>query len=114
MPNEEARVDVIGRTGPIGRVLVVPPFGPPLARAIGVEAHLPGGRLGFLLDHRLVRGAGVGRLDSRPTVGKATDVRMQALEYRAVAQPLGEGRLAPALITVRKRSRLRPTKSAGA
>ena len=107
VPNAEARVDAIDRAGTtIGRVLVVPPFGPPLVRAIADEAHLADGRFGFLLDHRLVREDGVGRVDSRPTAGKATDLRMQALEYRAVAQPLREGRSAPALITVRKQSEI--------
>jgi two-component system phosphate regulon sensor histidine kinase PhoR len=37
-------------------------------------------------------------------VGKATDIRMQGLEYRAVAQPVGERRTA--LITVRKQSEI--------
>ena len=74
--------------------------------AIDGEAHLPGGRLGFLLDQRLIREDGVGRVDSRPTTGKATDLRLQALEYRAVVLPLGERRGAPALITVRKRSEI--------
>ncbi|HXL43104.1 MAG TPA: ATP-binding protein [Gaiellaceae bacterium] len=102
----EARVDVIGRERTIGRVFVVPPFGRRLVRTIGDEADLPGGRLGFLLDHRLVRADGVGRIDSRPTAGKPADVRMQALEYRAVALPLREQRDAPVLITVRKRSEI--------
>jgi two-component system phosphate regulon sensor histidine kinase PhoR len=106
VPNEEARIAVIGHAGPIGRVLVVPPFGPPLAQAIRHEARLPGGRFGFLLDHRLVREDGVGHVDSRPPVGKAADIRIQALEYRAVAQPLEAGRKAPALITVRKHSEI--------
>jgi PAS domain S-box-containing protein len=102
----EARVDVIGRQGTIGRVFVVPPIGRPLVRTIADDAHLPDGRLGFLLDHRLVREDGVGRVDSRPRTGKAADLRVQALEYRAVALPLGEQPDAPALITVRKRSEI--------
>jgi two-component system, OmpR family, phosphate regulon sensor histidine kinase PhoR len=102
----EARVDVIGRQGTIGRVFVVPPFGRPLVRTIADEANLPDGRLGFLLDHRLVRENGVGRIDSRPRTGRAADLRVQRLEYRGVALPLGEQRDAPALITVRKRSEI--------
>jgi PAS domain S-box-containing protein len=102
----EARVDVIGRQGTIGRVFVVPPIGRPLVRTIADEANLPDGRLGFLLDHRLVRENGVGRIDSRPRTGRAADLRVQRLEYRGVALPLGEQRDAPALITVRKRSEI--------
>ena len=101
-----ARVDVIGSEGTIGRVLVVPPFGRPLVRAIADKAHLSRGRLGFLVDQRLIREDGVGRVDSRPTTGKATDLRLQALGYRAVVLPLGEQPGAPALITVRKRSEI--------
>jgi PAS domain S-box-containing protein len=102
----EARVDVIGhRERTIGRVLVVPPFGPGLVRAISADAGLPDGRLGFLLGHRLVREDGVERIDSLPT-GKPADVQVQEREYRAVAVPLREQRDAPALITVRKRSEI--------
>jgi two-component system, OmpR family, phosphate regulon sensor histidine kinase PhoR len=100
------RLDVIGRERTIGRVFVAPPFGQRLVRSIAREAHLPDGRLGFLLDHRLVLEDGAGRIDSRPRAGKPADVRTQALEYRAVALPLREGRVAPALITVRKRSEI--------
>jgi PAS domain S-box-containing protein len=102
----QARVDVIAPGGTIGRVFVVPPFGRPLVRTIAREAHLIRGRLGFLVDRRLVREDGVGRVDSRPSPGKAADLRMQALADRAVALPLGEGRGGPALITVRKRSEI--------
>ncbi len=102
----EARIDVIGRGRTIGRVVVVPPFDSRLVRTIANEARLPDGRLGFLLDHRLVREDGVGPVGSRPKAGKPADVRMQGLEYRAVAVPLGEQRDAPALITVRKRSEI--------
>jgi PAS domain S-box-containing protein len=102
----EARVDVIGRGRTIGRVFVAPPFGRRLVRSIAKEAHLPAGRLGFLVDHRLVREDGVGRVDSRPKAGKPADIRMQALEYRAVALSLGEHRDAAALIAVRKRSEI--------
>ena len=101
-----ARVDVIGGERTIGRVFVVPPFGRPLVRTIADEAGLSDGGLGFVVDHRLIREDGVGRVRSRPKAGKAADLRMQGLEYRAVALPLGEQRAAPALITVRKRSEI--------
>ena len=96
---------VVGRERTIGRVYVVPPFGPRLVRTIADKADLPDGRLGFVLGHGLIREGGVGRVDSRPTE-KPADVRMQALEYRAVALPLGDSRNAPALVTVRKRSEI--------
>ena len=102
--SRNGEIDVIAGKRTIGRVFVVPPFGPPLARDIGDEARLPGGRLGFLLGNRLVREDGIGRVDQLPTAGKATDVRMHGLEYRAVAQPVGERRTA--LITVRKQSEI--------
>ncbi len=102
--SQNGEIDVIAGRRTIGRVFVVPPFGPPLARDIGDEARLPGGRLGFLLGNRLVREDGIGRVDPLPTAGKATDVRMHGLEYRAVAQPIGERRTA--LITVRKQSEI--------
>ncbi len=102
--SQNGEIDVIAGKTTIGRVFVVPPFGPPLARDIGDEARLPGGRLGFLLGNRLVREDGIGRVDPLPTAGKATDVRMHGLEYRAVAQPIGERRTA--LITVRKQSEI--------
>jgi two-component system phosphate regulon sensor histidine kinase PhoR len=102
--SRNGEIDVIAGRRTIGRVFVVPPFGPPLARDIGDEARLPGGRLGFLLGNRLVREDGIGRVDPLPTAGKATDVRMHGLEYRAVAQPIGERRTA--LITVRKQSEI--------
>lgn len=102
----QERVDVIGhRDRTIGRVFVVPPFGPSLVRELAHDAGLSDGRLGLLLDHRLVRENGVERVDSLPT-GKPADVRAQAREYRAVAVPLREQRDAPALITVRKRSEI--------
>jgi PAS domain S-box-containing protein len=101
-----ARVDVIGREGTIGRVFVAAPFGPALARTVTDEAGLPDGRLGFVVDHRLVREDGVARVQSTPRTGKAADLRVQGLEYRAVALPLGEQRGAAALITVRKRSEI--------
>ena len=62
--------------------------------------------LASCVDQRLIREDGVGRVDSRPTTGKATDLRLQALGYRAVVLPLGEQPGAPALITVRKRSEI--------
>ena len=102
--SRNGEIDVIAGRRTIGRIFVVPPFGPPLARDIGDEARLPGGRLGFLLGNRLVREDGIGRVDQLPTAGKATDVRMHGLEYRAVAQPVGERRTA--LITVRKQSEI--------
>jgi two-component system phosphate regulon sensor histidine kinase PhoR len=102
--SRNGEIDVVAGRRTIGRVLVVPPFGPPLARDIGDEARLPGGRLGFLLGSRLVREDGIGRVDPLPTAGKATDIRMHGLEYRAVAQPVGERRTA--LITVRKQSEI--------
>jgi PAS domain S-box-containing protein len=103
----QERVDVIGHRGrTIGRVFVVPPFGPRLVGTIAEKAGLRSGRLGFLLDHRLVRENGVGRVDSPPKAARPVDVRMQATEYRAVAVPLrGQGDT-PALITVRKRSEI--------
>jgi two-component system phosphate regulon sensor histidine kinase PhoR len=102
----DARVDVIGRERTIGRVLVVPPFGRRLVRDISDEAGLPDGRLGFLLDNRLVREDGGGRVDSHPRSGEPADIRVEALDYRAVALPLGEQRGSPALITVRRQSEI--------
>jgi len=103
----DTRVEVIGRRErTIGRVLVVPPFGPRLAGRLSGKADLADGRLGFLLDRRLVREDGVGRVDSPPTGRKPADVRLRGLEYRAVAVPLGEQPDAPALITVRRRSEI--------
>ena len=104
---EVERIDVMGREGPIGSVFVViPPLPQRLARDIRTEKKLPEGRIGFLLDHRLIREDGVARVDTRPTAGGPTDVRGDALEYRAVALYLREGRAAPALITVRQRSEI--------
>ena len=101
-----ARVEVTDRGRTIGRVLVVPPFGRGLIRTISDPADVSAGRLGFLLGHRLVREDGSGRVDSRPRPRQPTDVRLQALGYRAVALPLGDRPDAPALITVRKRSEI--------
>jgi hypothetical protein len=47
--SRNGEIDVIAGRRTIGRIFVVPPFGPPLARDIGDEARLPRGRLGFLL-----------------------------------------------------------------
>jgi PAS domain S-box-containing protein len=103
----DAEFDVMGRGRTVGRVFVVAPFSRRLVRTISDEAgHLPIGRLGFLLGHRLVREDAVGRVVSRPEAQKPADVRMQGLEYRAVALPLREQRFPPALITVRKRSEI--------
>jgi two-component system, OmpR family, phosphate regulon sensor histidine kinase PhoR len=101
-----ARFDVVGRKGTIGRVLIVPPFGRRLVRDITDQRGLPAGRLGFLLDHRVVRAGGIERVDSRPEIGKPADVRIQTVGYRAVDQPLGDRPGAPAMITVRKRSEI--------
>ncbi len=101
----EASVNVIGRDRTIGRVLVVP-FGRRLVRIIVERTGLPESRLGLLLGHRLLREGGAGRVDSRPKPEKPADIRMQALEYRAVALSLGENRNATALVTVRKRSEI--------
>jgi PAS domain S-box-containing protein len=97
---------VVGRERTIGRVYVVPPFGPRLVRTIADKADLREGRLGFLLGHRLIREDGVRRVDSLPKAEKPADVRMQALEYRAVSVPLREQGATPALITVRKRAEI--------
>jgi PAS domain S-box-containing protein len=102
----EARVDVIGRERTIGRVFVVPPFGPRLVGAIADDARLANGRLGFLVDHRLVRENGTARVDSLPAAGKPGYVRMHGLEYRAISVPLREQQNVPALITVQKRSEI--------
>ncbi len=102
----EGQFDVMGRGRTIGRVLVVPPLDRLLVRTISRKAHLREGRLGFLLGRRLVRGNGVGRVGSRPKMGKPVDLRTQELDYRAVALLLREKRTAPALITVRKRSEI--------
>jgi PAS domain S-box-containing protein len=104
-----ASLDVIGRDGTIGRVYVVPPFGPRLVRTIADQAKPHDGRLGFLVGHQLVRANGVARIDSRPRTEKPVDVRMQALEYRAVALPLGDKPDGPLLITVRERSQIDAT-----
>ena len=100
----EARVDVVHRGRTIGRVFVVPPFGRRLIRTIGSEAGVPDGRLGLLVDDRLVRDGGTGSVVARPKAGKPADVQVQALSYRAVALPLGAQRGAPALVAVRERS----------
>ncbi len=102
----EARLSVIHRGRTIGRVFVVPPFGRRLIRTIAGEAGLPKGRLGLLVDHRLVREAGNGRIAARPQAGKPTGVQVEALDYRVVALPLGAKRDAPALVAVRKRSEI--------
>ena len=105
-PDVEARFSVVHRGRTIGRVLVVPPFGRRLIRTIAGQAGLPEGRLGLLVDHRLVRERGIGRVAARPTAEKPTDLQVQALEYRAVALPLGAQRAAPALVAVRQRSEI--------
>jgi PAS domain S-box-containing protein len=102
--NVEARLNVVHRGRTIGRVFVVPRLDRRLIRTIAREAGLPDSRLGLLVDHRLVREAGAGRVAARPEAGKPADVRVQALEYRAVALALGPQRAAPALVAVRKRS----------
>jgi two-component system phosphate regulon sensor histidine kinase PhoR len=102
----EAQFDVIGRDRTIGRVLVVPPFGPSLVRAIAENAHLPDGRLGLLVGHRLIREDGVGQVNSQPESRTPVDLRTQALEYRGVTLPLGQPRAASALITLRKHSEI--------
>ena len=105
----ETRVEVVGPRGTtIGRVLVVAPVGRRLARTISDEAGVRDSRrLGFLVDHQVVRSNGVVRVDSRrPRAGKPADVRLQAVGYRAVVLPLRHGRAAPALIAVRKRSEI--------
>ena len=102
----EARIDVTGRAGTLGRVLVVPPFGRRLIGTIAADVPPSASRLGFLLGHRVVGEDGVARVDSRPAARKAADVRMQGLGYRAVVLPLGDRPNAPALITVRKRSEI--------
>ena len=106
---ELARFDVVNRRGrTIGRVFVVAPFGSRLVGEIAgaQKKKLPNGRLGVLLGHRLVREDGVARVDALPTLGKPMDIRMQGLEYRAVATPLGGQGRTPALITVRRRSEI--------
>jgi PAS domain S-box-containing protein len=100
----EARLSVIHRGRTIGRVFVVPPFDRRLIRTIAGEAGLPEGRLGLLVDDRLVREGGIGRVAAHPKAGKPADVQVQALDYRVVALPLGAQRDAPALVAVRKRS----------
>ncbi|HEX6679373.1 MAG TPA: ATP-binding protein [Gaiellaceae bacterium] len=100
----QARLNVVHRGQTIGRVFVVAPFGRRLIRTIGSEAGVPDGRLGLLVDNRLVREGGIGRVAARPKAGKPADVQVQALDYRAVALPLGAPRGAPALVAVRERS----------
>ncbi len=102
----EGRLSVIHRGRTIGRVFVAPPFGRSLVRTIAGEAGLPEGRLGLLVDHHLVREGGIGPIAAHPKAGKPADVRVQALDYRVVALPLGAQRDAPALVAVRKRSEI--------
>jgi len=102
----EDRLSVIHRGRTIGRVLVVPPFGRRLIRTIAGEAGLPKSRLGLVVDHRLVRAGGTGRVAARPRAGKPADVQVQALDYRIVALALGAQRDAPALVAVRRRSEI--------
>src|SRR5205814_9229526 len=97
---------VVHRGRTIGRVFVVPPFGRRLIRTVAGEAGLPEGHVGLLVDHRLVREGGIGRVAARPRAGKPADVQVQALDYRVVALPLGAQRDAPALVAVRKRSEI--------
>jgi PAS domain S-box-containing protein len=100
------RFEVVGRRGTIGRVFVAPRLDRALVHTISDEAGLPAGRLGFLLGSRLVRENGAGRVAARPEFLKPTDLRMGAVDYRAVAQILEPQRDAPALITLRKRSEI--------
>jgi len=101
-----AGFEVVGRRGTIGRVFVVPRFDQDLVGLISDRAGLPSDRLGFLLGSRLVRENGVGRVGAPPEFLRPTDLRMGAVEYRAVAQSLVPPRDAPALITLRKRSEI--------
>ena len=101
-----ARLSVVHQGRTIGRVLVVPPVGRRLIRTIAGEAGLPKDRLGLLVDRRLVREGGVGRVAAHPKAGKPADVRVQALDYRVVALPLGAQRGAPALVAARKGSEI--------
>ena len=100
----EARLNVVHRGRTIGRVFVVPRLDRRLIRTIARQAGLPDSGLGLLVDHRLVREGGTGRVDARPEAGKPADVQAHALDYRVVALPLGAQRAAPALVAVRKRS----------
>src|SRR5205823_8133004 len=102
----EARFSVVHRGRTIGRAFVVPPFGPRLIRTIAREAGLPAGRLGLLVDHRLVHEGGIERVAARPKAGTPADVQVQALDYRVVALPLRAQRGAPALVAIRKRSEI--------
>src|SRR5262249_34402228 len=71
----EARLSVVHRGRTIGRVLVVTPLGRRLVRTIADEAGLPESRIGLLVDHRLVRESGIGRVAAHPKAGKPADVR---------------------------------------
>src|SRR5262249_29498242 len=102
----EARLSVIHRGRTIGRLFVVPPLDRRLIQTIAREAGLPGGRLGLLVDRRLVRAGGIGGVAVHPKAGRPADVQVQALTYRLVALPLGAQRDAPALVAVRKRSEI--------
>ena len=106
VPNEEARVAVIGRDRADRASPCRPTFGPPLARAIGVEAHLSWRSF---------------RFPSRPSADSrggcwASSTRAQPWESdrrsdAGARVPGGcttprRGATAPALITVRKRSEI--------
>jgi two-component system phosphate regulon sensor histidine kinase PhoR len=102
----ETRVDVLGRGRIVGRIFVVVPLGQGLVRTIADEAHLKAGRLGLLLDHRLIGELRVRPVESRPRLGKPVDLRVANSDYRAVALSLREQRDSPALVTLRKRSEI--------
>jgi PAS domain S-box-containing protein len=102
----QTRVDVMGRGGTVGQVLVVPPLGPDLVRSIADEARLPNGRLGLIAGGRLVLEDRTVGPQSRPQLGKPADLRVDGSDHRVVGTRLSDREKGPALITLRPRSEI--------